>query len=101
MKVSVSETGTSRSASDTKSVTVQNSTYRIDARAWIPYPIVVDPLNPAPGTLPPAAALALGWPTCGAPAALFIPLPPPAPALLTVSSNLRGDTHAGFAGSFR
>jgi len=101
LNVSVSDTSTSRSASDTKAVTVQNSTYRIDARAWIPYPLVVDPLNPVPGILSPSAALALGWPTCGAPLGLFIPLPPPAPSVLRVSSNLRGDTHAGFAGSFR
>jgi hypothetical protein len=101
LQVSVSDTSTSRTASDTQPVTVANSTYRIDAKAWIPYPIVVDPLNPVPGFLPPSAAAALGWPTCGAPAGLFIPLPPPVPTLLTVTSNLRGDTHTGFAGSFR
>ena len=89
------------SGSDTAPVSVQNSGYRIDLKAWIPYPLVVDPLNPTPGFLSPAVALALGWPTCGAPLALFVPLPPPAPALLTATSFLRGDTHSAFPGSFR
>jgi hypothetical protein len=101
LQVSVSDPSTSRTASDTQPVTVANSTYRLDAKAWIPYPIVVDPLNPVPGFLSPFAAVALGWPTCGAPAGLFLPMPPPVPSLLKVTSNLRGDTHGGFAGSFR
>ncbi len=101
LRMSVSEPGSGRTASDTQPVTVANSTYRIDARAWIPYPLVVDPLNPTPGFLSPTAAVVLGWPTCGAPPGLFLPLPPPVPTLLSVASNLRGDTHAGFAGSFR
>ena len=100
-QLTVSVTSASSSGSDTKPVTVASSTYIIDARAWIPYPIVVDPLNPTPGFLGATAALALGWPTCGAPLPLFAPLPPTGSSLLTVTSNLLGDTHAGFAGSYR
>jgi hypothetical protein len=100
LAVAVSEAA-GPSGSATASVTVASSTYLVELKAWIPYPLVVDPLNPTPGFLSPTAAVVLGWPTCGAPAGLFVPLPPPVPSPATVVSFLRGDTHAGFAGSYR